>query len=1770
MKGNSALAAALAALVVSLLAAPGLRVAAAQDSRLTGRVVDAETQAPIAGAMVEVANTGGGQGYFRARSDARGGFALARIPTERWYSLTVSADGYADFVLGSWQFPSAQRGAEVVVPLERAGTIQVKLTTSDGRTPVMGAQVGVRSERAAEWWQGYRPPPAPTFSDGQGVARFPDLARGYWTVTAEASDLLPFEAGHVAVRRGEVTPLAVSLARPAFLSGVVRLADGTPVAGLTVTARGPAEAVGTTFADGSFTVGGVPPGRYRLEVTHEGFAPAALKEPVTLREGEARAGLAITVTPRPPELAFVLERQAFALDEPVKVGLRSYRVGLVDYALFAVPEARLLRGLEPAKPAASPEDTLGLEVVQRWQKATASGPPWTWREELLTLPEPMLPGAYLLVGRSGGLERRTLFFVTDLSLIVKRSMTQLVVAAASLKSGRPVAGVEIRLASWAGQVEPGQSWKAGLSGAGSRILGASAGPFVTDERGLARIPFARGDTPIRVVATSRSNGLSLAESPLAPAAQRGGDQLFLYTDRPIYRPGQTVYWKAFVRRATDGGYELPAPGDVKLVFTGPDGSSLERPAAKLSAGGSADGAIALPAEPALGDWTLSASAGRASGTAVVAVQEYRKPEFKVEVAPDREIYVNGDEVRFKVAATYFFGAPVFGALVRYNLFESRLRGANEEWSYGEEEEEPEAGYGRVLKSGETRTDLDGRVALAFVPPRAAYDRRLTLEVEVVDGAQRQVAGRGSVVMGRGLFTVTLQPLSRVVGVGGAVGVGLTTRDHAGKPVSALVRVTLDQDAWNPLEHRYTRSTRPLAEAQVSTDSAGHGFASLRPAPARSGDLTIRARAEDARGDVITAETSVWIWDAGVAEYAYRYSTLEAYADRERYAPGDTARILVNTDVRDATVLATLEGRDVEEVQVVPLRGNTGLVRFALKPEHAPNVFVTIHVRKAKEVRARTLELPVAAARHELVIGLAPDKTEYRPGETAKVGVRTSDAKGAPVAAELSLGVVDEAIYSLRADATPDPHDVFYGRRPDWVTTVVSFPTLYFGGADKGGREEVRKDFRDLAYWQPSLTTDATGRAEVSFRWPDNLTTWRLTSRGLTAATLVGKAVEKTLVSKPVVARLSGPRAFVAGDQGVLVSTVTDRSSAPLVGVEESLEARGPVKLEGKASRRSDIAAGGESRGDWPVSVRPVPASADTVPDAVFTFRARAKVDSDALEVRAPVLARAVPLYLHGAGRSFGPGGGPVPVALPADLVRAGSEVTLELSPSIAAMALGALDYLTTYPWGCTEQTANSLRSALDLLAVGKKLGVALPGWQKPDSVLARGLDRLIALQRDDGSWSWWREGDADPYLTALALDALARAAFTGHATPATDAALQRGVAAVPRLLSEVRSEDGEAYVLTHLVGLLSLPSAGERFGDLKPRLEDLALATYSAREKLSDAGLALSALGHLGLERRAEAKALVQALAGRAVADGAGLHWRGSPESWIDDEIEATAYALSALLAVSPADPQAAEVLRWLALRRRAGYWRSTRATAPVAIALGDWLVAHPGEAKPDYRLAVEWNGAKVLERTFGAADLFGRGERLRLTGARLEPGENRLGLTMEGSGSLFWSWEARAMVPSPGPPTGAEKQLALTREYFHAERTADRRGRPRWLATPVDEKEGFRTGEAVLVRLTLHAPAALQHLVIEDPRPAGFEVDDLTPEGTEHPWFLHAESRDTRSVFFLSWLDGGDTVIEYLVRPEMEGSLVALPASAGGMYHPDLTVRSAESLLRVGGRAGR
>jgi hypothetical protein len=843
------------------------------------------------------------------------------------------------------------------------------------------------------------------------------------------------------------------------------------------------------------------------------------------------------------------------------------------------------------------------------------------------------------------------------------------------------------------------------------------------------------------------------------------------------------------------------------------------------------------------------------------------------------------------------------------------------------------------------------------------------------------------------------------------------------------------------------------------------------------------------------------------------------------------------------------------------------VRVPVRASHGPQLFVSVHVRRGREVHGRVLELPIRTERHDLAITVVPDREEYRPRETASVRVETRDRDGRPVPAEVALAVVDEALYALRADATPRAHDVFYGRRPNRVLTTVSFPALYFAGADKGEGREPRRDFRDLALWAPTVRTDAAGQATVPVTWPDNLTTWRLTARGATDATAVGESVARTRVSQPLLARLAPPRQWLTGDEVDLVSIVTNRTPEPQTGVREQLEVDGAVTRIGAAEVTSALSAGGESRSLWRLRAG-APARDGEDARARITLRVRGRAGADALEVSVPVRPRTVPLALSGAATA--PPGAPVrlAVALPADLVRTGSTLTVTLASGPAGAVRTAARALLAYPYGCTEQAANAVRATLALERAARRAGVATTLEPGDRRLVAARVQRLVQLRRWDGVWGWWAESDPDPFLTVLAAEALAWAAAEGVEREAALHALEGLQWSLARVLQGVREPEALALSAAHLAAVLEVPEAPSRFADLRLQLDAIVRSVHAQRAALSPAGAGLAALAAARLGLTAEARVLLdQALAAAEPRGDALAVPAAAAAEWYGDGDEATAFALQALARIAPADPRGDAMVRGLVASRVGPKWRSTRVSGAAAVALAEWLGARP-ESLRDAGMVTARLGDRVLHQA-GIGAPFGDGVTLQVPAAALAPGATTLTVEGMGPGAVAVAWAATAQVPSPGPATDPTR-LAVRREYLRATRVADRRGRPRWLARALEAGEPLRVGEAVMVRLTLVSPQERRHLVIEDPLAAGFEVDAVLPEGGERPWDTTGEVRDDRVVLFVGTLPAGESVIEYLVRPELAGTVTALPPRVEAFYDPGLRARGGEDRVQVAAAARR
>jgi hypothetical protein len=373
------------------------------------------------------------------------------------------------------------------------------------------------------------------------------------------------------------------------------------------------------------------------------------------------------------------------------------------------------------------------------------------------------------------------------------------------------------------------------------------------------------------------------------------------------------------------------------------------------------------------------------------------------------------------------------------------------------------------------------------------------------------------------------------------------------------------------------------------------------------------------------------------------------SDKTSYEVGETAQILIPSPYPDEQwALVTVERGGVLSQQVLLLPSNSTVLPIPITENDVPNIYVSVVLVQGRtaaraaggldtaSMKVGYVTLSVDPAPRLLRVSLEGPQESLLPGQTASYTLTVTDADGMPVQGQFSLDVVDKAILTLSPREPNRIASTFYGPRGLGVSTSSSLtislsrlvleqmqdmnaadttkvaaegrgPLLGLGAPAPmmmatAGRDEaaapsaatqlpagvaLREAFADTAYWDPTVTTDADGRAVLNVKLPDNLTTWVVRAVGITSDTKVGEATTETLVTKPLLVRPVAPRFFVVGDRVRLAASVTNQTQNDL-DVDVMLASTGLV-LEGLASQTLRVRAGSESQAIWWVNVLDVQA-----------------------------------------------------------------------------------------------------------------------------------------------------------------------------------------------------------------------------------------------------------------------------------------------------------------------------------------------------------------------------------------------------------------------------------------------------------------------------------------------------------------------------------------------------------------------------------------------------
>ncbi len=775
---------------------------------------------------------------------------------------------------------------------------------------------------------------------------------------------------------------------------------------------------------------------------------------------------------------------------------------------------------------------------------------------------------------------------------------------------------------------------------------AVVGQAQTDEDGMAYIQnvasvaYARSDDSAHLAMAALEWGSGVSEGQFgiwtdfySPVSSNFA---YVYTDRALYRPGQTVFYKGILRSNDDLHYSLPSLKKVDVTIENDQGKLYEGEAS-LSEDGSFSGNFQLGADAQVGNYDISVSQAAGDGTSLggvpFRVAEYSKPEFQVTTSVTPGTAVVGDPVKFSLQAAYYSGGNVSNGQVDW-FMETTPMDYNppdqyNQYSFSDYDYSNYYAYDNgpsnnsVIQNGSGSTDASGHFELAQSANlnNNNTSQQTTFSVNVTDVGGNLVGDHTSLIV----YSSALHPGIRTddyVGIQGqAQTFHIVVLDLNGQPVaSEAVSVQIVNQQWFSVVKQdengvsqWVTSVKNIPVSTVSAVTDASGLAQVTFTPSQGGEYKAIVNVTDSQGRKSKASSYLWISSTGYIAWPQTNDrSFQLIPDKKTYNPGDTARILIAQPFQgEVYALLTLERGHIYEKKVLKLDSNSTIYELPITADMAPIMYLSVTVVKGangphpSDFKVGMASLNVNPSQQDLNISILSDKSSAQPGEDVTYTVVTKDLSGQPVQADVSLALIDKAALALAPSNSLTPLAAFYPIRALGVATantIVNNAEDYNanyqetspsgehsgGGGGKGndnlGIITVREDFKDTAFWQAQVLTGTDGTARVTVTLPDNLTTWQMDARAVTDDTRVGEATQEILSTRPLSIQLQTPRFFVSGDQ-VQIGAVVHNTTAGALSVNVALTTAAGVTLQSEAAQTIQVPAQQQAYVTWDLTVQ---------------------------------------------------------------------------------------------------------------------------------------------------------------------------------------------------------------------------------------------------------------------------------------------------------------------------------------------------------------------------------------------------------------------------------------------------------------------------------------------------------------------------------------------------------------------------------------------------------
>lgn len=1328
----------------------------------------------------------------------------------------------------------------------------------------------------------------------------------------------------------------------------------------------------------------------------------------------------------------------------------------------------------------------------------------------------------------------TVMAYSDIGLIVKQEENMMYVFANSLQTAQPLSGTSVSFISRTNQQ-----------------LYATT----TDENGLATFKNMNEiaeNFEVAMVAAQKGtdyNFIPLRKTNVSTSRFEVGGKLpnpsgydaFIYGERNLYRPGETINASAIVRT---NNWEKPQEIPVKMTLLLPNGKEFRTARKTLNGEGAAEASFSLPDGTVTGTYHLELYTGDdvLLGSQAISVEEFMPDRIKVDINSAEEVGVDS-KITLEGTALNLFGPPAANRNYQVEMSLKRKYFAPEGFEDYNFHIENDKNFGNVNKEG--KTDENGEFAETFEIPKAYADMGILqgrFYATVFDESGRPVNRAANFEVNTQDVFLGIGRFDRYVSTRSSMDIPLVAVTKEGQVQSETAQLKIIRYHWRTVlestgrgRYRYKSQKEEVVEVNQAVKIAGEQT-KFTYTPSRSGSFEVRL-SSTANPKAYTKQNF----------YAYRYGDTDNNSfevsqegevdikfDKEKYEVGESAKILFTTPF-DGRLLVTLERDKVIRHLYFNTTNKAKEVTFEVTKDYVPNVFVSATLIRPMEKLSVPLTvahgyapLMVENSQNKLPLKVIANQSS-RSQQKQKILVETAPN------AEVTLAVVDEGILQIKNYQTPDPYGFFYQKRGLQVSSHDIYPYLFpemvgssplVGGGDfdlsKRTNPVTNKRVKLVRYWSGILKADSQGKLDYTIDVPQFSGDLRVMAVAYKDQRFASDAANMK-VADPVVVTSGLPRFFSPNDEvtmPVTLANTTEKSGEAKVTVTTE----GPIEVIGLTDNSADLKPNAEKRVEFKVRAKESVGAGKVIVKVNALGETFTNVTD--MTVRPPASLQ------KRSGSGIVKGGKVENLNMGSDFVDESIEGQLLVSNSPLAEFAGSLEYLVGYPHGCLEQTISKAFPQMFVSELSRNIGKNLrtatgKNSNNPNYNVQEAIKKLQSMQLANGGMSYWSGGhEANSFGSVFAAHFLSEAKKAGF--DVNEKALKSLNKYMKQMLrkKEVMTYyyyDANGQTQTREIAPKDVPYALYIMA-LNGEPDVATMNYYKANQNLlAIDGKYLLASAYLLAGDRAKSSQVLPA------------NFTGETSKKVFDRsfyspIRDRAIALNALVEADPDHPQVGILAKQLADDFRKSRWLNTQERVWTLLALGK--VAKQAN-KGSVTATVQADG-KTVGTYSGKEDLV-------LSYADLK--SDKVSINAKGDGQLYYFWGIEGLT-ADGSYKEEDSFLKVRKTFY------DRAGR-------VINDLTVTQNDLVVVKITLTSTGAksVENVVVTDILPAGFEIEN--PRLNAMPnmdWAKdaatpdHQDFRDDRVNFFVT-ATAQPKHFYYMVRAVSPGEFVMGPVSADAMY---------------------